>query len=119
MAALTAELDQMKVELETQRSVAQQALDELAQTHQRQREQAIQALFQSLAIEFSDERAAPYRAMDEAMFAAVSADLQATRPAPAIAGLFGEIADRGKDPAVATETSLALQLFNQVAGVKV
>ena len=80
------------------------------------REEAVKALFADLNKDYSESAALAYQAMSEEVFVAVAADLRSLKPTKFSSSLFKETAVKGKE--AATETSLAAQLFNQVAGVK-
>jgi hypothetical protein len=80
------------------------------------REEAVKALFADLNKDYSESAALAYQSMSDEMFASVAADLRSLKPTQLSSSLFKETAVKGKE--AATETSLAAQLFNQVAGVK-
>lgn len=80
------------------------------------REEAVKALFADLNKDYSESAALAYQSMSDEMFASVAADLRSLKQVHFNSDLFKETAVKGKESA--TETSLAAQLFNQVAGVK-
>jgi hypothetical protein len=88
---------------------------ELKAFHDAVRKQSVEALFADLHREVSEESIKPYLAMDDAMFAAVSADLRALQP-KGNPSLFKEFAVQGKSEST-SEADLCAKLFNQVAGV--
>jgi Skp family chaperone for outer membrane proteins len=88
---------------------------ELKAFHAAVRKQSVEALFTDLHREVTDEAIKPYLAMDDATFAAVSADLRALQPKGNPA-LFTEFAVNGATMNSVSEADLCAKLFNQVAG---
>jgi hypothetical protein len=77
---------------------------------------AIKTLFEELDMTFSDEKALPYQAMSDEMFASVCADFRAMKQPLVKSDFFKETVTSGKTEK--SEVDFASQLFKQVAGVK-
>jgi hypothetical protein len=89
---------------------------ELKAFHVAVRQQAVKALFADLHREVNEDMMKPYVAMDDATFAAVSADLRDLQPKGSPA-LFREGAVNGTTKDAQSEADLCAKLFNQVAGI--
>lgn len=111
-AKLAAEVEQSKVLLNRANALE----SELKAFKASVREDAVKALFADLNKDYSETAALAYLNMSDEMFAAVATDLRSLKPVHLNSDLFKETAVKGKE--TATESSLAAQLFNQVAGVK-
>jgi hypothetical protein len=82
------------------------------------RKQAVESLFAALGQDLTADRAAPYLAMSDESFAAISADLKALA-APVIdpkLNLFQETAKGGMESPNVVD--IGRKLYEQVAGVK-
>lgn len=111
-AKLAAEVEQSKALLDRANALE----SELKTFKASVREDSVKALFADLNKDYSETAALAYLTMSDEMFAAVATDLRSLKPVHFNSDLFKETAVKGKE--TATETSLAAQLFNQVAGVK-
>lgn len=95
LAALDARVAELTAALAAETARAESALAELAAQRGAARLAAVKTLFQTAGLEFSDEKAGPYLAMDDAQFSAVREAFGAIRPSPDPA-LFTETATAGK-----------------------
>ena len=95
IAALETQVAELTAKFAAEKTRADAAETALATHKSTARLAAVKALFESTGLEFSDAKAAPYLAMDETAFAAVSEALQSTRPAPD-PSLFEATATHGK-----------------------
>lgn len=95
IAALETQVAELTAKFAAEKTRADTAETALATHKSTARLAAVKALFESTGLEFSDAKAAPYLAMDETAFAAVSEALQSTRPAPD-PSLFEATATHGK-----------------------
>lgn len=95
IAALETQVAELTAKLAAADARADAAETALATHKSTARLAAVKSLFESTGLEFSDAKAAPYLAMDETAFAAVSEALQSTRPAPD-PSLFEATATHGK-----------------------
>lgn len=94
---LKAQVENLTAQLAAANSRADTAESALADSRKTARLSAVKALFSALDREYDDAKAAPYLEMSDAVFAAVSADLQAAKPARD-ESLFQQSAKSGKAP---------------------
>ena len=94
---LKAQVENLTAQLAAANARADTAETALADSRKTARLSAVKALFSVLDREYDDAKAAPYLEMNDAVFAAVSADLQAAKPA-IDASLFQQSAKNGKAP---------------------
>ena len=94
---LKAQVENLTAQLAAANSRADTAETALADSRKTARLSAVKALFSALDREYDDAKAAPYLEMSDAVFAAVSADLQAAKPARD-ESLFQQSAKNGKAP---------------------
>ena len=94
---LKAQVENLTAQLAAANSRADTAESALADSRKTARLSAVKAMFSALDREWDDAKAAPYLEMSDAVFAAVSADLQAAKPA-IDASLFQQSAKNGKAP---------------------
>ena len=93
---LSAQVQTLTTERDTAVTERDTARTELNNVQMSTRKDAVKTLFTAIGREFTDDAAKPYLAMPADQFAAVSADLQAARPAPNLpANLFNEQATGG------------------------
>ena len=102
---LKAQVENLTAQLAAANSRADTAESALADSRKTARLSAVKALFSALDREYDDAKAAPYLEMSDAVFAAVSADLQAAKPA-IDASLFQQSAKSGR----ATDTQPQLNI---------
>jgi cell division protein ZapA (FtsZ GTPase activity inhibitor) len=112
-ARLEAEAEQSKVMF----ARANELEAELNQFKTNVRLEAVKALFADLHRDYTDEAAAPYLEMSEAVFSAVATDLRSLKAPSLNESLFKDVAVKGAVPEK-SETEWASQLFAQVSGVK-
>lgn len=117
VADLTAQLEAVRQQLSVESDRAKQAEAQIQAQREAARKIAVESLFADMHQEMSAERAAPYLAMSEESFAAISADLRALSAPVADPKLFVETAVSGASRD-ANVIDLGAQLFKQVAGVK-
>jgi hypothetical protein len=118
VADLSAQLSAVKQQLAVEAEKARVVEAQLQANREMARKQAVEALFAALGQELSAERAAPYLAMSDESFAAISADLKALA-APIVdpkLNLFQETAKGGMESPNVVD--IGRKLFDQVAGVK-
>lgn len=94
---LKAQVENLTAQLAAEKTRADTAESALADSRKTARLSAVKALFSALDREYDDAKAAPYLEMSDAVFAAVSADLQAAKPARD-ESLFQQSAKNGKAP---------------------
>lgn len=94
---LKAQVENITAQLAAEKTRADTAEAALADSRNTARLSAVKALFSALDREYDDAKAAPYLEMSDAVFAAVSADLQAAKPARD-ESLFQQSAKNGKAP---------------------
>lgn len=94
---LKAQVENLAAQLAAEKTRADTAEAALADSRNTARLSAVKALFSALDREYDDAKAAPYLEMSDAVFAAVSADLQAAKPARD-ESLFQQSAKNGKAP---------------------
>lgn len=94
---LKAQVENLTAQLAAEKTRADTAEAALADSRNTARLSAVKALFSALDREYDDAKAAPYLEMSDAVFAAVSADLQAAKPARD-ESLFQQSAKNGKAP---------------------
>lgn len=94
---LKAQVENLTAQLAAEKTRADTAESALADSRKTARLSAVKALFSALDREYDDAKAAPYLEMSDAVFAAVSADLQAAKPARD-ESLFHQSAKNGKAP---------------------
>ncbi len=94
---LKAQVENLTAQLAAANARADTAESALADSRKTARLSAVKALFSALDREYDDAKAAPYLEMSDAVFAAVSADLQAAKPARD-ESLFQQSAKNGKAP---------------------
>ena len=94
---LKAQVENLTAQLAAANSRADTAESALADSRKTARLSAVKALFSALDREYDDAKAAPYLEMSDAVFAAVSADLQAAKP-DRDESLFQQSAKGGKAP---------------------
>ena len=117
VADLTAQLEAVRQQLSVESDRAKQAEAQIQAQREAARKIAVESLFADMHQEISAERAAPYLAMSEESFAAISADLRALSAPVVDQKLFVETAVSGASRD-ANVIDLGAQLFKQVAGVK-
>ena len=117
VADLAAQLEAVRQQLSVESDRAKQAEAQIQAQREAARKIAVESLFADMHQEISAERAAPYLAMSEESFAAISADLRALSAPVADPKLFVETAVSGASRD-ANVIDLGAQLFKQVAGVK-
>jgi len=101
-AALQASLDAANERASAAEARAQAAEDAVQQVKKDQRMSAVRELFSAIGKDYSDEAAAPYAAMDDAAFAAVSEQMKAlAHKAPE--ELFSAQAESGRNPNAADD----------------
>jgi signal peptide peptidase SppA len=118
VADLSAQLSAVKQQLAVEAEKARVVEAQLQANRELARKQAVEALFAALGQDLTAERAAPYLAMSDESFAAISADLKALA-APVVdpkLKLFQETATGGMESSNVVD--LGRKLFDQVAGVK-
>ena len=94
---LKAQVENLTAQLAAANARADTAETALADSRKTARLSAVKALFSVLDREYDDAKAAPYLEMNDAVFAAVSADLQAAKPTRD-ESLFQQSAKSGKAP---------------------
>lgn len=94
---LKAQVETLTAQLAAANSRADIAESALADSRKTARLSAVKTLFSTLNREYDDAKAAPYLEMSDAVFAAVSADLQAAKPVRD-ESLFQQSAKNGKAP---------------------
>ena len=117
VADLAAQLEAVRQQLSVESDRAKQAEAQIQAQREAARKIAVESLFADLHQEMSAERAAPYLAMSDESFAAISADLRALSAPVVDPKLFVETAVSGASRD-ANVIDLGAQLFKQVAGVK-
>jgi hypothetical protein len=103
---LKAQVENLTAQLAAANSRADTAEAALADSRNTARLSAVKALFSALDREYDDAKAAPYLEMSDAVFAAVSADLQASKPARD-ESLFQQSAKNGKAPDTQPQLNIA------------
>lgn len=94
---LKAQVESLTAQLAAANARADTAESALADSRKTARLSAVKALFSALGREYDDAKAVPYLEMSDAVFAAVSADMQAAKPARD-ESLFQQSAKSGKAP---------------------
>ncbi len=117
VADLAAQLEAVRQQLSVESDRAKQAEAQIQAQREAARKIAVESLFADMHQEMSAERAAPYLAMSDESFAAISADLRALSAPVVDQKLFVETAVSGASRD-ANVIDLGAQLFKQVAGVK-
>lgn len=117
VADLAAQLEAVSHQLSVESDRAKHAEAQLQAQREAARKLEVESLFADLHQELSAERAAPYLAMSDESFAAISADLRALSAPVVDPKLFVETAVSGASRD-ANVIDLGAQLFKQVAGVK-
>jgi signal peptide peptidase SppA len=117
VADLNAQLEAVRQQLSVESDKAKSAEAQLQAQREAARKLAVESLFADLKQELSAERAAPYLAMSDDSFAAISADLRALSAHVVDPKLFFETAVSGASQD-SNVIDLGAQLFKQVAGVK-
>lgn len=106
IAALEGQVATLTASLAAEKTRADTAESALADSRKTARLSAVKALFSALDREYDDAKAAPYLEMSDAVFAAVSADLQAAKPARD-ESLFQQSAKNGKAPDTQPQLNIA------------
>lgn len=117
VADLNAQLEAVRQQLSVESDKAKSAEAQLQAQREAARKLAVESLFADLKQELNAERAAPYLAMSDDSFAAISADLRALSAPVVDPKLFVETAVSGASQD-SNVIDLGAQLFKQVAGVK-